>query len=127
MKSLSGDAMPKFNHPGNRQWQPVDVRGTTMDKCVLWEGDHDTRAGLFRMPAGMQIAQHQHSRWVQVFVVEGAMRVEDADGETHAVSAGGYYFVEPGQIHTETAVVDAMVLVIQAEDREGMRRADRTG
>ena len=77
--------------------------------------------------AGMQIAQHQHSRWVQVFVVEGAMRVEDADGETHAVSAGGYYFVEPGQIHTETAVVDAMVLVIQAEDREGMRRADRTG
>jgi quercetin dioxygenase-like cupin family protein len=122
MRSTASNAMQKFSSPDNRHWQAVDVRGTTMDKCVLWEGDHDTRAGLFRMPAGMQIEQHQHSRWVQVFVVEGAMRVEDADGETHSVSAGGYYFVEPGHSHTETAMVDSMVLVIQAEDREGMHR-----
>lgn len=113
--------MQRFNHPEDRQWQPVDVRGTTMDKCTLWEGSHDTRAGLFRMPAGMQIARHAHSRWVQVFVVEGEMRVDD-DAGTHAVGAGGYYFVEPGQSHTETAAVDTVVLVIQAEDREGMRR-----
>lgn len=113
-------AMQKFNHPEDRQWQPVDVRGTTMDKCILWEGDHDTRAGLFRMPAGMQIAQHLHTRWVQVFVVEGAMRVDDAAGDTHTVSTGGYYFVEPGESHVETAIGDTLVLVIQAEDRDGM-------
>lgn len=114
--------MQTFSDPANRQWQPVDVRGTTMDKCTLWEGAHDTRAGLFRMPAGMQIAQHLHTRWVQVFVVEGQMRVEDADGSTHRVDAGGYYFVEPGHSHTETAVADTLVLVIQAEDREGLRQ-----
>ena len=27
----------KFNHPEGRQWLPVDVRGTTMDKCILWK------------------------------------------------------------------------------------------
>lgn len=115
--------MQKFSNPEHREWHPVDVRGTTMDKCTLWEGSHDTRAGLFRMQAGMCIEQHRHSRWVQVFVVEGEMRVDDADGETHAVAAGGYYFVEPGHSHTETAIVDSVVLVIQAEDRDVMMRA----
>ncbi len=96
-----------------------------MDKCTLWEGRHDTRAGLFRMPAGMQIAQHMHTRWVQVFVVEGGMRVDTAAGDTHTVSAGGYYFVEPGETHVETAICETLVLVIQAEDRDAMRQ-DRT-
>jgi quercetin dioxygenase-like cupin family protein len=113
--------MQKFNDPENRHWHPVDVRGTTMDKCTLWEGRYDTRAGLFRMPAGMQIAQHLHTRWVQVFVVEGAMRVDNAAGDSHTVSAGGYYFVEPDESHVETAFGDTLVLVIQAEDRDGAR------
>lgn len=114
--------MPKFNHPESRRWHPVDVRGTTMDMCTLWEGGHDTCAGLYRMPAGMRIARHLHARWVQVFVVEGAMRVDDDAGGVHTVDAGGYYFVEPGESHVETALRDTVLLVVEDEDREEMRQ-----
>lgn len=109
----------KVTHPEDRHWKPVDVRGTTMETCTLWEGGHGTCAGLYRMPTGMRIARHLHARWVQVFVVEGAMRVDDDAGGVHTVDAGGYYFVEPGESHVETALRDTVVLVVEDEDRDG--------
>jgi len=112
----------KFDHPDHRRWHPVDVRGTTMETCTLWEGGHGTCAGLYRMPAGMRIDRHLHSRWVQVFVVEGAMRVDDDDGGVHAVEAGGYYFVEPGESHVETALRDTVVLVVEDGDPDGAKQ-----
>lgn len=110
---------PKVSNPESRRWKPVDVRGTTMDKCALWEGGHGTCAGLYRMTAGMRIARHLHERWVQVFVVEGAMRVEDDAGHVQTVDEGGYYFVEPGDSHVETALRDTVLLVVEDDDRDG--------
>lgn len=119
--------MPVVTRPQDRQWYTADVRGATMQKCPLWGGSHDTRAGLYRMPAGMQIPPHDHPRWVQVFVVEGLMRVDEPAGASHEVPAGGYYFVEPGEMHVETAVVDTLVLVIQAEDGLGQKVPQAAG
>jgi quercetin dioxygenase-like cupin family protein len=46
-----------------------------------------------------------------------------ADGEQpHTIDAGGAYFVEPGDTHTETAVEDTLLLVICEEDRPQFRR-----
>ncbi|MCS5699613.1 hypothetical protein NZK32_11245 [Cyanobium sp. FGCU-52] len=42
--------------------------------------------------------------------------------EAHTIDAGGYYFVEPGDTHTETALVDTQLLVICVEDRPEFRR-----
>jgi len=117
---------PKFSHPEDRHWKPVDVRGTTMETCPLWEGGHGTCAGLYRMPAGMRIERHLHARWVQVFVVEGAMRVDDDGGGVHTVDRGGYYFVEPGESHVETALRDTVVLVVEDEEPDATRQ-DRPG
>jgi len=51
-----------------------------------------------------------------------------ADGEDpHTIEAGGYYFVEPGDTHTETAVQDTQLLVICEEDRPQFRRQPSPG
>ncbi len=88
-----------------------------MDKSVVWEGDYGTRSAFFRMPAGMKIPTHTHPKWVQVMVVEGAMEVETAEDGKVRIEAGGCYFVEAGDTHTETAITDSLVLVTQGEDR----------
>lgn len=111
--------MTKYVTKADRTWAPVDVKGTTMDKCVLWEGDYDTRAGLFRMPKGMTINEHTHSKWVQVMVLEGKLQIANEACKEQPISKGEYYFVEPGETHTEIAMEDTLVLVIQAEDRDG--------
>ena len=88
-----------------------------MEKSIVWEGDFDVRSAFFRMPRGMEIPEHTHPSWVQVIVVEGEMEITTkADGKVN-VTAGGCYFIEPGETHTETAVQDTLVLVTQGEDR----------
>ena len=50
-------------------------------------------------------------------VVEGTMEVEsDEDGKVR-IEAGGCYFVEAGDTHTETAIEESLLLVTQGEDR----------
>jgi quercetin dioxygenase-like cupin family protein len=101
-------------------WSDVDVRGATMAKASVFEGDYDVRSAFFRMPAGCAVPPHDHSKWVQVMVLEGRMRVEQDGEPTQEVAAGGCYFVGAGETHSETAVEDTLVLVTQGEDRPGM-------
>lgn len=113
--------MTRYVPTDAQQWHPIDVRGVPMQACRLWEGDHNVESGLYRMPQGLTIPRHHHPYWCQVFVVSGAMRVQ-ADGDhPHTIEAGGYYFVEPGDTHTETAVEDTQLLVICEEDRPQFR------
>lgn len=114
--------MPKYLPTEDQRWQPIDVRGITMQACRLWEGNYNVEAGLYRMPEGMTIPCHQHAYWCQVFVVSGAMEVQADTGSPHLIRAGGYYFVEPGDTHRETAVEDSLLLVICEEDRQEFRR-----
>jgi mannose-6-phosphate isomerase-like protein (cupin superfamily) len=51
-------------------------------------------------------------------VLEGEIKVETEQDGVVTISAGGCYFVEPSDSHTETAVIDTLVLVTQGEDRE---------
>jgi hypothetical protein len=50
------------------------------------------------------------------------MQVQAEGGPAHNFDAAGYYFVEPGDTHTETAVVDTLLLVTCEEDRPDLRR-----
>ena len=76
------------------------------------------RSGVFRMSAGCQIPDHHHASWVQVAVLSGRRRVEQAGIPARIVPAGGLYFVNPGENHVETAEVETTVLVTQGEDRK---------
>ena len=113
--------MTKYVSTNDQRWQEIDVRGVTMEACRLWEGNYNVRSGFFRMPKGMQVPMHHHPYWVQVLVMSGKMEVQ-ADGEdARTIAAGGYYFFEPGETHTETAVEDTLLLVVSEEEREEFR------
>ncbi|MBT7952763.1 MAG: cupin domain-containing protein [Gammaproteobacteria bacterium] len=106
-------------------WAQSPVRGgIDIEKSVIWEGDCNVRSAFFNMPAGMLIPEHTHPSWVQVMVVEGEMKVETEQDGVVCITAGGCYFVEPGDSHKETAVGDTLVLVTQAEDRPEFLHSD---
>ena len=110
--------MSKYYPKEKLSFESAPVRGgVEMAKSIVWEGDYEMRSAFFRMPAGMQIPQHTHPLWVQVMVLEGEIEVaSEGDGKV-SIAAGGCYFVEPGDTHVETALVDSLVLVTQGEDR----------
>lgn len=110
--------MTRYVTTKDMSWVQAPVRGgTVMEKCVIWEGEYDVRSAFFRMPEGMSIPQHTHPKWVQVMVLEGEIEVETAGNGKLRIGSGECYFVESGDTHVETALVDSLVLVTQAEDR----------
>ena len=112
--------MTDYFEPDDMTWKAVDVRGATMRKSSVWEGEYGVRSAFFRMPEGLCIPAHDHSKWVQVAVIEGRMRVEQDGLAPREIGAGGIYFVTAGERHTETSLVDTLVLVTQGEDRPGV-------
>ena len=110
--------MSKYYPAEQLSFDKAPVRGgVDIEKSVVWEGDFGMRSAFFHMPEGMSIPQHTHPLWVQVMVVKGNIKVESESDGIVNISAGGCYFVEPGDTHTETAVEDSVVLVTQGEDR----------
>ena len=114
--------MTRYLPPEDQHWQPIDVRGIPMQACRLWEGDYNVESGFYRLPAGLTIPRHQHLTWCQVVVIQGTMEVQVEDEPLHVMPAGGTYFVEPGDIHQETAREDTLLMVICEEDRPAMRK-----
>jgi hypothetical protein len=49
------------------------------------------------------------------------MQVQAEGEEVHPIDAGGFDGVEPGDTHRDTALVDALLLVICEEDRPALR------
>jgi len=101
------------------KWHRLDVHGTEMDKAVLFEGGHDVRSAFYRMQPGQIIKRHTHTKWVQVAVFQGCMRVEQEGSEDIQADVGTVYFVNPHYPHVETALVETIILVTQGEDRPG--------
>ena len=115
--------MTQYIDPSALQWQAVDIRGATISKAVVFEGDYNVRSAFFRMPMGCEIPPHDHTKWVQVMVLEGRMKVKQDGEPDREIAAGGCYFVEAGETHVEIAVEDTLVLVTQGEDRPGVAGA----
>lgn len=103
--------MSKYVTRDEQAWEPADVLGIQMDRCLLWDGGQDVFAGLFRMPRGMTIPIHRHDQWVQILILSGKMRVEE-QGKSCLIGPGEYYFVEPGDAHVESALEDTLLLVV---------------
>jgi quercetin dioxygenase-like cupin family protein len=114
--------MTKYVAIHEQTWEPADVLGLPMERCLLWEGQHKVFAGLFRMPGGMKIPAHHHPQWVQILVLSGKLQVEEAGAQVRTITSGGYYFVEPGDSHVETALEDTLLLVVAEDDRSPSRR-----
>ena len=112
--------MTRYIDPSALKWEEVDVRGATMSKAVIFEGAYDVRSAFFRMPAGCAVPPHDHTKWVQVMVLEGRMEVSQDGEPAREIASGGCYFVDAGESHVEVALEDTLVLVTQGEDRPGV-------
>ncbi|MDX3233970.1 cupin domain-containing protein [Streptomyces sp. ME19-01-6] len=107
--------MPKFTQVDERDWIHEDVVGHAIDRCKLWYDGHGVSFSLVKMPADYQLSLHRHETWVSVFVVEGTMKWEDADGNERKLGRGDFYFVSPGEEHIETSIGETLVLIVKAE------------
>ncbi len=108
--------MSKYFNVTDQVWDSADVVGVKMERCMLWGGGHGVISAFFRLPAGTCLPLHHHSGWVQILVLEGEMCVEQKGAELRHIGSGGYYFVEPGDTHVETAVEDSLILVTVQRD-----------
>ena len=100
-------------------YDSVNVHGSMMDKAVVFEGGYDVRSAFFRLRAGQVIPRHTHTKWVQVMILNGSMKIEQEGSEDIEAVAGSVYFLDPHYPHIETALTDTLVLVTQGEDRPG--------
>ncbi|TFL15633.1 hypothetical protein CSC67_02605 [Pusillimonas caeni] len=101
------------------RYEPVNVHGSIMQKAVIFEGNYDVRSGFYRLEKGHVIRRHIHTKWVQVMVVKGCMKVEQDGSGVIEAKSGSVYFLDPHHPHTETALEETVVLVTQGEDRPG--------
>ncbi|MCV7408196.1 hypothetical protein AWC05_18985 [Mycobacterium florentinum] len=114
--------MAKFVTTQDQRWASAYLAGFNVEECRLWDKGN-LFAGIFKLPKGFVFPHHSHRSWVQIFVLDGQIRV-DLDGhEPKSISAGGYYFVEPGDPHVETVEEDLTAFVTTAENREALNEA----
>lgn len=96
---------------------------TTIDE---FEGLHEL--GYHRLSKGFEYPAHRHRGWIIACVLKGRMKVETAGHATAQVfGPGETYFVEPGSTHVETALEDALVLVVMNRSDPGSEDYPVTG
>jgi quercetin dioxygenase-like cupin family protein len=95
-----------------RPWFTANVRGTEMSGATLWNEGYGLSTRVFRMPKGMVITPHKHDVFVQVAILAGRMHIDVGD---RTMGPGDIYFVQPGQMHVETALEDCEILVTKQE------------
>ena len=76
------------------------------------EFDGLREVGYYRMSKGVQFKPHRHKDWLVITVLKGRLRVETLGHEDEVFQPGDTYLVEPGHVHTETAVEDNTVVLV---------------
>lgn len=104
--------MAKFTNVDERVWKKAEIVGNNMERCTLWHDGCDVSASLVPMSKEMNLGFHKHETWIHVFIVSGKVRVLP---DNRVIDAGGYYFVERGDVHNEIAEEDSLVLLIREE------------
>ncbi|MGV9797444.1 cupin domain-containing protein [Mycobacterium sp. NPDC003449] len=108
--------MAKIVTESDRHWR-TDAEG--YDECDLWNGA-DTYSELIRMDVGYSFEKHIHRSDVRIFVVAGVIEL-NVNGKSNLLKANDFYVVEAGDQHTETAVEDKTVILVNAgESRDSL-------
>lgn len=83
--------------------------------------------GKYSMSKGVQFAPHRHKDWVVVTVISGKLQLAQRNqSETCTYLPGESYLVEPGAVHTETALEDTVVVVVNGPRVNSEQFAMRT-
>ena len=66
-----------------------------------------------QLDKGWQFVPHRHTDWLVITVLSGMLQVTQSNGQDVCIyEAGDTYLVEPGDLHTETALEETYVVVI---------------
>lgn len=103
--------MSKYMKAAQQEWTTATIRSIwEMQSATLWNDGHDIATRIYRVPKGLHFDRHRHFVFVQLFIVSGKYRIhEDGVGE-RVLEAGDIVFVQPGDVHTETALEDTVIL-----------------
>ena len=100
-----------FVPPDARPWGKHFGFGGTEQEALVHEGGDKVRIAFFRKPAGWHLPWHSHTEWTVMTVMEGRMRIEQADQPPFEAGAGSVYYIPPGVLHRETALEPTISLV----------------
>lgn len=103
--------MSKYVTAAQQEWSTATIRSIwEMQSATLWNDGQDIATRIYRVPKGLHFERHRHFVFVQLFIVSGKYRIhEDGVGE-RVLEAGDIVFVQPGDVHTETALEDTVIL-----------------
>jgi len=103
--------MSKYVTAAEQEWTTATIRSIwEMQSATLWNDGHDIATRIYRVPKGLHFERHRHYVFVQLFIVSGKYRIEQECVGERVLEAGDIAFVEPGDVHTETALEDTVIL-----------------
>lgn len=94
-----------------QSWDLKTVEAEPHQPQILASAE-DARTIVLRLPAGEELQEHEVHERARVVVVDGAVDVTTAGGETVAAGAGHLFEFDPGERHTIVARSDARLLLI---------------
>jgi quercetin dioxygenase-like cupin family protein len=76
--------------------------------------DEEGRTILIYLPAGEELQEHQVHERAWIFVVEGRVEIDDANGETFEAGPGGLALTAPKERHEVRATEDSRLVLVLA-------------
>ncbi len=94
------------------------IESKLLTKIDEFDGLHEL--GYHKVSKGFNYPSHGHQGWIIACVLKGRLQVKtEGHDKAEVFGPGDTYFVEPGSIHTETALEDSLVLVVMSHSDPG--------
>jgi quercetin dioxygenase-like cupin family protein len=94
-----------------RSWDISAIDVQPHSPAVL-DSEQEGRAIVINLPAGEQLGEHQVHERAWIFVVSGAIEIDDAGGESITGGAGLLAVFDPNERHEVRATADSRVLLV---------------
>ncbi len=94
-----------------KTWDLKTVEVEPHEPQILSSAD-DARAIVLHLPAGEQLQEHEVHEHAWVVVVDGAVDVSTADGESVSAGSGHLFEFSPSERHRVAARSDARLLLL---------------
>ena len=76
--------------------------------------DEEGRTILIHLPAGEELQEHQVHERAWIFVVDGRVEIDDANGATFEAGPGGLALTAPKERHEVRAKEDSRLVIVLA-------------
>jgi quercetin dioxygenase-like cupin family protein len=96
-----------------RSWDISTLDVQPHNPTVL-DSEQEGRAIVIHLPAGERLQQHQVHERAWIFVVDGTVEIEAADGSTVEAGPGCLALTDPKERHEVRATSDSRIVLVLA-------------